>query len=220
MRLCTIPRSLKLWIVSAHAPTETVDDHKKDAFYDEFNTLISKIKSQQAVIVGIDANAKMGPEKYYDVLGKWFYPLVQTSDNGNHLIDLCEQTRGIIDAVCLRGVGPFLFNFVVYDIMRRTVEQCLADVILAPFARTLVDLEYVDDVTLNGNQVDGQPIELVDEFCYLGCMLKNDGSYGRDIQQRCAEANSAFTSLTKCAVSTPIANEVKLPVYLSAILSS
>ncbi|KAK6727442.1 hypothetical protein RB195_005249 [Necator americanus] len=71
----------------------------------------------------------------------------QSSENAPLYDSEITQTldRGIIDAVCLRGVGPFLFNFVVYDIMRRTVEQCLADVILAPFARTLVDLELLLD---------------------------------------------------------------------------
>ncbi|KAK6749497.1 hypothetical protein RB195_001856 [Necator americanus] len=68
-----------------------------------------------------------------------------------------------------------------------------------------------------GIRVYGYPTELVDEFGYLGFMLKNDGSYERDIQQRCAEANSAFNSLTKCLWSTPIANEVKLRLNLSAI---
>ncbi|KAK6762979.1 hypothetical protein RB195_023618 [Necator americanus] len=71
-----------------------------------------------------------------------------------------------------------------------------------------------------GIRVDGQPIELVDEFCYLGCMLKNNGSYERDVQQRCAKATSAFNSLKASpneSESTPITNEVKLRVYLSAI---
>ncbi|KAK6761243.1 hypothetical protein RB195_022343 [Necator americanus] len=68
-----------------------------------------------------------------------------------------------------------------------------------------------------GIRVDGQPIKLVDEFCYLGCTLKNNGSYERDVQQRCAKATSAFNSLTKCLWSTLITNEVKLRVYLSAI---
>ncbi|KAK6756943.1 hypothetical protein RB195_015020 [Necator americanus] len=63
-------RARKLWIVSAHAPTETAEDNSKDAFYDELNTLMSKIPSQQVVIVGIDANAKMGLEQRSDVLGK------------------------------------------------------------------------------------------------------------------------------------------------------
>ncbi|KAK6761237.1 hypothetical protein RB195_022339 [Necator americanus] len=49
-----------------------------------------------------------------------------------------------------------------------------------------------------GIRVDGQPIELVDEFCYMGCMLKNNGSYEKDIQQRCAKAISVFNSLANC----------------------
>ncbi|KAK6737770.1 hypothetical protein RB195_020085 [Necator americanus] len=68
-----------------------------------------------------------------------------------------------------------------------------------------------------GIRVGGQPIDLVYVFCYLDCMLKNDGNYEKDIQQRCAEGNSAFNSLIKCLWSTPIADEVKLRVYLSAI---
>ncbi|KAK6756100.1 hypothetical protein RB195_014472 [Necator americanus] len=36
----------KLWIVSAHAPTETAEDNSKDAFYNELNALMSKIPSQ------------------------------------------------------------------------------------------------------------------------------------------------------------------------------
>ncbi|KAK6763052.1 hypothetical protein RB195_023668 [Necator americanus] len=61
-------RGLKLWIVGAHALAETAEDHNKDAFYDKLNTLVSNIPSQQVVIVGIDANTKMGPEQQSYVL--------------------------------------------------------------------------------------------------------------------------------------------------------
>ncbi|KAK6757362.1 hypothetical protein RB195_015280 [Necator americanus] len=139
--------------------------------------------------------------------------------------------------------GPFLFNFAIDDIMRRTVDQCPADIFLAPSGCPLTDLEYADDVVIfaesstklqhvvnlvsklaaacgvrlrpdkckqmwissrprTGIRVDGQPIELVDEFCYLGCTLKNNGSYEKDTQQ-CAKAISAFNSLTKCLWSKP-----------------
>ncbi|KAK6763727.1 hypothetical protein RB195_024164 [Necator americanus] len=74
-------RRRKLWIVSAHAPTETAEDNNKDSFYDELNALMSKIPSQQVVIVGIDENAKMGLEQQSDMLGKWYYPAESTSDN-------------------------------------------------------------------------------------------------------------------------------------------
>ncbi|KAK6749228.1 hypothetical protein RB195_001682 [Necator americanus] len=53
-----------------------------------------------------------------------------------------------------------------------------------------------------GTIVDGQPIELVDEFGYLGCTLKNIGSYEKDIQQRCGKAIPASNSLTKFLWST------------------
>ncbi|KAK6763982.1 hypothetical protein RB195_024351 [Necator americanus] len=537
-------RGRKLWIVSAHASTETAEDNSKDAFYDELNALMSKIPSQQVVIVGIDANAKMVLEQQSDVLGKWYYAAERTSDNGDRLVDLCEQTGLIIasmfernhrchqltrqgstfltpeehrkrkmkalklqlDYVLARNVpqsdirksravwdvafdsdhrpvllsfkirfhkrnrgvplqpkidmaglndevftkciqdtsretlpvllsrkkfafasaktkstynsklrrqlqqdrdnewtsramefekawedknplkaygllrqysskmkrcssvlntangvavgeatlpiwrdhlktllnrqappapelehvhrptyalneepptdsevlvcrllnalradgvpgkfvrllddmnqrttaavrtpagctapsevvtgvrqgavaGPFMFNFAIDDNMRRTVDQCPADIVLAPSGCPLADFEYADDVVIfaesstklqhvvnlvselaaayglrlrpdkckqmwissrprTGIRVDGHPKELVDEFCYLGCMLKNNGSYERDVQQRCAKATSAFYSLTKCLWSTPITNKVKLRVYLSAI---
>ncbi|KAK6734898.1 hypothetical protein RB195_018223 [Necator americanus] len=52
--------------------------------------------SQQVVTVGIDANAKMGLEQQSDELGKWYYSAECTSDNGDRLVDLCEQTGLII----------------------------------------------------------------------------------------------------------------------------
>ncbi|KAK6765001.1 hypothetical protein RB195_025078 [Necator americanus] len=48
-------RGRRIRIASAHAPTKTAEDNSKDAFYDELNSLMSKIPSQQVVIVGIDA---------------------------------------------------------------------------------------------------------------------------------------------------------------------
>ncbi|KAK6755037.1 hypothetical protein RB195_013794 [Necator americanus] len=118
--------------------------------------------------------------------------------------------------------GPFLFNFAIDDIMRRTVDQCPADIV-SPSGCPLTDLEYADDVVIfaesstklqhvvnlvsklaaayglrlrpdkckqmwissrprTGIRVDGRPIELVDEFCYLSCTLKNNGSYERNVQ--------------------------------------
>ncbi|KAK6763987.1 hypothetical protein RB195_024351 [Necator americanus] len=96
-------RGRKLWIVSAHASTETAEDNSKDAFYDELNALMSKIPSQQVVIVGIDANAKMVLEQQSDVLGKWYYAAERTSDNGDRLVDLCEQTGLIIASMFERN---------------------------------------------------------------------------------------------------------------------
>ncbi|KAK6764171.1 hypothetical protein RB195_024478 [Necator americanus] len=108
--------------------------------------------------------------------------------------------------------------------MRRTVDQCPADIVLAPSECPLTDLEYADDVVTfaesstklqhvvnlvsklaaayglhlrpdkckqmwislrprTGIRVNGQPIELVDEFCFLGCTLKINYEY---LRERCS----------------------------------
>ncbi|KAK6740547.1 hypothetical protein RB195_008794 [Necator americanus] len=64
-------RGRKLWTVSDSALAETAENNSNDAFYNEVNALMSKIPSQQVVIVGVDANAKMGLEQQSDALGKW-----------------------------------------------------------------------------------------------------------------------------------------------------
>ncbi|KAK6760760.1 hypothetical protein RB195_021999 [Necator americanus] len=114
-------RGSKLWIVSAHAPTETAEDNSKDAFYDELNALMSKIPSQQVVIVGIDANAKMGLEQQSDVLGKWYYAAERTSDNGDRLVDLCEQT-GLVIAMLEYGPGRSLAMQIPSQSASRTLQ--------------------------------------------------------------------------------------------------
>ncbi|KAK6728577.1 hypothetical protein RB195_005923 [Necator americanus] len=44
--------------------------------------------------------------------------------------------------------GPLLFNFAIDDIMRRTVDQCPTDIVLAPPGCPLTDLENADDVVI------------------------------------------------------------------------
>ncbi|KAK6736587.1 hypothetical protein RB195_019341 [Necator americanus] len=44
--------------------------------------------------------------------------------------------------------GLFLFNFAVDDIMRRTVDQCPADIVLASSGCPLTELEYAEDVVI------------------------------------------------------------------------
>ncbi|KAK6735880.1 hypothetical protein RB195_018882 [Necator americanus] len=44
--------------------------------------------------------------------------------------------------------GPFLFNFAIDDIMQRTVDQCPADIVLAPSGCLLTDFEFADDVII------------------------------------------------------------------------
>ncbi|KAK6730953.1 hypothetical protein RB195_007429 [Necator americanus] len=76
-------RRLKLQSVSAHVPTETAEDLNKDTFYDDLNTLIRyKIPSLQAIIVGIDTNAKAGLHQQSECMGNGSTPwsIHRTSD--------------------------------------------------------------------------------------------------------------------------------------------
>ncbi|KAK6750509.1 hypothetical protein RB195_002467 [Necator americanus] len=60
-----------------------------------------------------------------------------------------EMVTGVRQGVRQGAVaGPFLFNFAIDDIMQRTVDQCPADIFLAPSWCPLTDLEYADDVVI------------------------------------------------------------------------
>jgi exonuclease III len=154
--------------------------------------------------------------------------------------------------------GPLLFNYAVDDVMRRTAELHPSAIRLHPTSRTVMDLEYADDIAVlaespeelqrivttisqlaasyglrlrpekckqlwtnikpdTGVSVDGEKIELVPEFCYLGSVISGNGDLTRDVTQRCRKAESAFGTLWKCLWSQPISNEMKLRVYLTAI---
>ncbi|KAK6756200.1 hypothetical protein RB195_014539 [Necator americanus] len=194
-----------------------------------------------------------------DIWQRYSKPMQVAFLNFEAAFDSSHRGR-LLNALRANGVPgkTFLFNFAIDDIRRKTVDQCSADIVLAPSGCPLTDLEHADDVVIfagcstklqhvvnlvsklaatyglrlrpdkckqmwissrprTGIRVDGQPIELVNEFCYLGCTLKNSGSCERNVQQRCTRATSAFNSLTKCLWSNSITNEVKVRVYLSAI---
>ncbi|KAK6735380.1 hypothetical protein RB195_018532 [Necator americanus] len=79
------------------------------------------------------------------VLGK-FVCLVNDMNRTAAVQTLAGTTPFEVETGVRQGcvAGLFLFNFAVDDIMRRIVEQCPTDVILAPSTRPLLDLEYAD----------------------------------------------------------------------------
>ncbi|KAK6734674.1 hypothetical protein RB195_018079 [Necator americanus] len=134
--------------------------------------------------------------------------------------------------------GPFLFNFAIDDIMRRTVDQCPADIVLAPSGCPLTDLEYADDVVIFAESSTKlqHVINLVSKLAATYGLrlrpdkckqmwissrprtgIRADGQQNSSMSSVTWAATSAFNSLTECLWSTPITNEVKLRVYLSAI---
>ncbi|KAK6738403.1 hypothetical protein RB195_020486 [Necator americanus] len=132
-----------------------------------------------------------------------------------------DYFRPVIDTFPKRVTA--IISHIEEGIMRRTVDQYPADIVLAPSGCPLTDLEYADDVVIfaesstklqhvvnlvsklaaayglrlnldkwkqmwissrprTGIRVDRQPIELVDEFCYLCCTLRNNGR----LRERCS----------------------------------
>ncbi|KAK6747900.1 hypothetical protein RB195_000856 [Necator americanus] len=125
--------------------------------------------------------------------------------------------RGFLNALRADEVPePFLFNSGINDITRETEDQCRAHIILAPSGRALTDFEYANDIRGKRDYV----YVLTTARCGSHRDLERKSGW-TDIRSnsppRCAKATSAFNSLTKCLWSTPITNEVKLRVYLSAI---
>ncbi|KAK6743433.1 hypothetical protein RB195_010594 [Necator americanus] len=112
---------------SAHALTETAKNYHEDAFYDEFNALTSKTRSQQTVIVGIDANTKIHHEQQSYVIGKWLSAHVARDnpfnarraapvENGNSL----TTTRLRLDKEIFSVEYP---KFEEFNINRRSIWQ-------------------------------------------------------------------------------------------------
>ncbi|KAK6761228.1 hypothetical protein RB195_022334 [Necator americanus] len=136
--------------------------------------------------------------------------------------DGCTTQFEVVTGVRQEAVEePFLFNFAIDDIVRETVEQRPANVVLAPSGCPLSDLEYTYDVTFAQSSTKIQHV--------VNLVSKLDGRFANRSEEPAAYAGyekdihqpvmAIFTSnsLTKCLWSTPITNEVKLRVYLFAI---
>ncbi|MFH4981957.1 hypothetical protein AB6A40_008666 [Gnathostoma spinigerum] len=66
-------------------------------------------------------------------------------------------------------------------------------------------------------RIDGEELENVKSFCYLGSVITASTSCMEDIAQRIAKASSAFNMLQKCHWNTKIKNNTELRVYQIAI---
>ena len=65
------------------------------------------------------------------------------------------------------------------------------------------------------------PLEVVDEFCYLGSVLAADGRLDREVEERIAKASRAFDAMQKVAWKRPeISLTTKIALYRTCVLSS
>ncbi|KER22412.1 hypothetical protein T265_09491 [Opisthorchis viverrini] len=114
-----------LFIVSAYAPTDYSSDAIKDRFYDGLNALLRRTKSSDIAVVPGDMNAQLGR------------PSVSETQLGG---------RHGLDSGCI--LSPFLFNCVIDQILKRTVEGLQNNGVEIAANEDLVDLEYTNDIVL------------------------------------------------------------------------
>jgi hypothetical protein len=71
-----------------------------------------------------------------------------------------------------------------------------------------------DPITING-----QPLQDVDEFIYLGSKVTTDGDCAREINTRISKANQAFAMLKPIWRTTSLSMHTKLRIFKSNVLS-
>ena len=67
--------------------------------------------------------------------------------------------------------------------------------------------------------VEGEPVEQVSNFVYLGATISGDGTIDRDLDVRIQKANGAFHSLWKIWNSRTIKTPTKIRIYKAAVLT-
>ena len=69
--------------------------------------------------------------------------------------------------------------------------------------------------------IDGAPLKVVDNFCYLGSMLSSDASADEDVQRRVARAGVAFGRLTQRLWNEKdVKLSTKISVYKAVVIST
>ena len=69
--------------------------------------------------------------------------------------------------------------------------------------------------------IDGHPLNTVEQFTYLGCVISNDATVAKDVDNRLAKASSSFGRLQKRVwQSHSLRLSTKLQVYKAAVLTT
>jgi len=81
-------------IIQIYAPTQDHEDEETELFYDEIQTAIKNVKTDNIFCVMEDLNAKVDKERTTDITGQ--YGLGTRNERGERLLEFCQQNELII----------------------------------------------------------------------------------------------------------------------------
>ncbi|KER27476.1 hypothetical protein T265_13796, partial [Opisthorchis viverrini] len=139
-RLCAV--RLATSVKESHKHSNAVEDR----FYDALNALMRRAKSSDIVVVAGDMNAQVGRLSASETQLGGRHGLDSTSGRVRVYGELSKsfRTQSGVRQGC--PLPPFLFNFVIDEIMRRTLEGLQNPGVQVACKEDLVDLEYADDI--------------------------------------------------------------------------
>ena len=78
-------------VIQVYAPTQDHDDEEIEKFYREIHNGIKYVKSDEIMCILGDLNAKVGDEKYQNIVG--MHGLGQRNERGERLIQFCQENK-------------------------------------------------------------------------------------------------------------------------------
>ncbi|XP_052261550.1 uncharacterized protein LOC127865671 [Dreissena polymorpha] len=176
------------------------------------------------------------PQKLVKVIRSLYENFECRVIHNNQLTEPFKVETGVKQGCIL---SPLRFSMAIDWIMRRTTEGRRQGKQWT-LTSLLDDLDYADDIGLlaSRNQdiqqktqqlkntrlgdpitINGQPLQDVDEFIYLGSKVTTDGDCAREINTRISKANQAFVMLKPIRRTTSLSMHTKLCIFKSNVLS-
>src|SRR5215469_5197255 len=85
----------KICLTQVYAPTTQHEEDEMDKFYREVQSAKDQCRQHEMIVVMEDLNAKVGNERFDEVVGPW--GLGDRNDRGERWIELCLKNKQIIE---------------------------------------------------------------------------------------------------------------------------